>query len=104
MPFPPRREHQIPLAAAAAMTRRFRDEAKGGETAQLFPREVIERLLSQPGAYGIRFYFGRENAGGPNRLVAVAVDSDGNDMTAGEVMDWAFPCPPFCSFTNDLNS
>jgi hypothetical protein len=104
MPFPPKRDHRIPLAAAAAMTKRYRDEATGAETAQMFPREVIETLLSQPGAFGTRFYFGREAAGGPIRLVAVAVDSQGNDLAGGEIIDFGFPCPPWCSGDNQLNS
>lgn len=105
MPFPPQREHRISLERAAEMTRRHRNGRPGkGELAQMFPREVLERLLSQPGAMGIRFYFGRETDEGETRLVAVAVDQDANDMTAGEIDDFGFPCPPVCSGGNELNS
>jgi hypothetical protein len=104
MPFPPKQNHRIPLEAAAALTRRYRNEAKGGEIAQMFPREDLESLLSQAGAAGIRFYFGRASDGGPLGLVAVAVDKDGNDMTGSVLIDYGFPCPPFCSSTNPLNS
>jgi hypothetical protein len=103
MAFPPPRDHRIPLAAAGALTRRFRDEGpKGAETAQMFPREVIESLLSYPKAKGIRFYFGRETDS--TTLIAVAVDEEGNDLVGSEISDFGFPCPPWCSSANPLNS
>ena len=103
MPFPERRNHRIPLSAAAAMTQRFRDGAKGAVQGHMFPREVIESLLNQPGAYGIRFYFGTGDDGATG-LVAVAVDSDANDLSNGEVYDFGFPCPPWCGGGSALNT
>lgn len=104
MPFPPKQNHRIPLQAAAAMTRRYREGSKGPEKAQMFPREDLESLLNQSGAYGIRFYFGTETVEGSIRLVGVAVDQDGNDMTTGVMIDYGFPCPPWCGDGNELNS
>jgi hypothetical protein len=105
MPFPPNQDHRIPLAAAQAMTKRYRDGiAKGDETAQMFPREVFEQLLKNPKVRGIRFYYAR-NDGGRMQMVAVGVDGDGNDMLAdGDIFDRGFPCPPFCTGGIGLNS
>ncbi|HET9514631.1 MAG TPA: hypothetical protein VFO95_11945, partial [Gemmatimonadales bacterium] len=60
--------------------------------------------LNQPGARGIRFYYGEESEGESTRLVAVAVDENGNDIVSGELADFGIPCPPFCSGENELNS
>ena len=104
MPMPPPQEHKIPLDDAAALTRRYRESvAKGTELAGMFPREVYERLLAQPGCAGIRLYHGRKADGKP-AMVLVGVDEDGNDMVNGELDEEHFPCPPYCDGTNALNS
>lgn len=105
MPFPPRQDHKISLAAAAALTKRYRDAvAKGAETAQMFPREVFEQLLKNAKVRGIRVYYGR-NEGAKLEMVVVGVDGDGNDMLSdGEIFDRGFPCPPVCSGSGGLNS
>jgi hypothetical protein len=36
-------------------------------------------------------------------LVIVGVDSNGNDMTTGEIMEMGLPCPTRCSDDNALN-
>lgn len=104
MPFPPKQDHKIPLAEAAALTKRHRDGSPAGaQKAQMFPREVFESLLANPNAKGIRLYYGR-GPDGSGSMIAVAVDSDGNDMLAdGDIFDRGFPCPPVCTATNALN-
>ena len=96
MPMPPSRDHRIPLQAAAALTRRYRDADPGAQRAGMFPRDVFEQLLAQDGCSGIRIYYGRE-ADKKSALVLVGVDAEGNDMTAGELAEFQFPCPPYCS-------
>lgn len=103
MPFPERRNHRIPLGAAAAMTRRHRDRVQGAVQGHMFPRDILETLLNQPGAQGIRFYYATDDSGATG-LVAVAVDGEANDMSSGEVFDFGFPCPPWCGGSNALNS
>jgi hypothetical protein len=41
---------------------------------------------------------------GNNQLVLVGVDANGDDMTAGVIVDKAYACPPYCSQKNPLNS
>jgi len=105
---PPQRDHRIPLAAAAALTRRHREAAGGrtaaeGEHGGMFPRDAVQRLLARKGCEGLRIYYGRAEAGTPV-LVLVGVDADGNDIAGGEILEWSFPCPPYCGDPDGLNS
>lgn len=96
MAFPPERNHKVTLEQAAALTRGYRDNApKGSQLGCLFPREVFDRLLAQPGAAGIRIYWGRSEMR-ERETVLVAVDAESNDMTGGELFDLGYPCPPYC--------
>ena len=99
---PQARNHEIELAAAAAMTARHRAQttvqgtraAGEGDYGGMFSKEAILRLLDQPNAQHLRFYYGRNQRGG-KELVLVAADTDGNDI-AELAMDGHLPCPPFC--------
>jgi len=103
MPREPR-DHHIPLQAAAALTRRFRQgAAKGAVVAQMIGRKALEELLAQPGCEGLRIYYGQEQEGAP-ALVLVGVDAADTDLTGGTILEQLYPCPPFCSGPNALNS
>lgn len=103
MPFPPKRDHRIPLQAAAALTRRYRQTAgPGAQLGCMFPRDVFEVLLAQEGCAGIRMYYG-ETEGGTREMVLVGVDADGNDMTSASLFDLSLPCPPYCGDPDGLN-
>ncbi|CAN5191012.1 hypothetical protein BH23GEM2_BH23GEM2_23100 [soil metagenome] len=96
MPFPPKRDHNISRADAVALTRRHRESAgKGAQLATLFPRDVYERILAQPGCAGIRAYEGRDEKG-ERQTILVGVDAEGNDMTGGVLAEFTLPCPPYC--------
>lgn len=96
MPFPPPRDHSISREAATTLMRRHKEAAgSGGQLAVMFPRDVYERILAQPGCAGIRAYEGRDE-GGTRQTVLVGVDKDGNDMIGGVLADLSFPCPPYC--------
>jgi len=107
MPLPPERDHRIPLAAAAGMTRRHRatlgaKSAADGEHGGMLPRAPVEALLAQKGCAGLRFYYARDDKDSPT-LVVVGVDQDGNDMVSGDVLEWIVPCPPNCGEPSALN-
>lgn len=103
MALPPKRDHRISLEAAATLTGRFRRDAEPGEQrATMFPREVFDSLLIQPGCLGIRIYNGVAEDGA-SANVLVGVDRDGNDMTSGALYDMGMPCPPYCGGDNELN-
>lgn len=100
MALPPERNHEIPLEAAAAMTRRFRETRRDQVRAHMFPRTVFERLLAQPDCAGIRAYNGLNEKGEPT-LILVGVDSDGANLSSGMLFDVCFPCPPYCDPPDD---
>ena len=103
MPFPPR-DHRISLTDAAALTRRFRDQAPAdGVRAGAFHADQVRALLDQPGCVAFRIYLGRQ-ADGTETFVLVGVDANDKDMTGGVLLDVIYPCPPFCEDGSALNS
>lgn len=97
MPFPPPHDHSISREAAVALIMRYRENTKpGAQLATMFPRDVYERLLAQPGCAGVRAYDGLAEDG-TRQTILVGVDEDGNDMAGGLMFDTAYPCPPYCN-------
>ncbi|HTX18291.1 MAG TPA: hypothetical protein VMG34_06500 [Bacteroidota bacterium] len=95
--------HVVPLDSAVHFIQNFRAKPatpslKGG----YFGRSIFEKILSQPGAVGIRYYYAAKDDGSPT-LVLVGVDSTGDDMVKGVVGEVITPCPPLCSSANELN-
>lgn len=96
MAVPPKRDHAIPREAAEGMMRRYRESAgKGAQIAVMFPREVFEAILAQPGCMGIRAYEGRDEKGG-RQTVLVGVDANGDDLKGVTMFEFGLPCPPYC--------
>ena len=69
-----------------------------GIKAHFFGRDIINELLAEPGAVGIRIYYGSkvnaQNILVPE-LVIYAVDSAGENLEA-KIADISKPCPPYC--------
>jgi hypothetical protein len=103
-PLDPSRNHRITLPDAAEQARRARQGGpyRVGDSGAFNAKDVAE-LLAQPGCVGLRYYKARNRAG-DDSMVLVGVDADGNDMTAGVLLNGPFPCPPYCPDDNDLNS
>jgi hypothetical protein len=68
----------------------------------LFARSAFDKILSQPGCIGIRYYYAKKDDGTAT-IVLVGVDSNGNDLTVGPMAEDPFPCPPFCGSPSPLN-
>ena len=100
---PAKRNHEVPLDSAKKFIANFaKDSAKAKVKAVMFSREVFDKILSQKGCVGLRYYFAKTNDG-TQTLVAVGVDSLGNDMTNNAaVAETAFPCPPYCDQKSSL--
>lgn len=94
MPLPEKRDHRIALSEAVELTRGHRAARAAEPKAHFFFRDAFDQLLAQPGVAGIRIYRGHDK-GGTQRLVMVAVDQEGEDLTA-LTMEQCAPCPPFC--------
>jgi hypothetical protein len=90
---------------AGDWTSTFRDTASKGNNAHFFGRNILEQLLAQEGAMGIRFYYGIDDKG-ERQLLAVGADADQNDQLENGriVADESSPCPPYSSVSNVLNS
>jgi hypothetical protein len=103
MALPPFRDHRISLADAAVHTRRHRDAAaKDTLRGAMFHGQPVRELLEQPGCVGLRIYHGR-NADGTPAVILVGVDANGDDMTTASILEFHYPCPPYCPVSNDLN-
>lgn len=95
--------HDITLSEAAQMTANYRNAQPGQVKGHYFGGEAIRSVLSQAGCVGMRIYYGVTNDGAFQPIV-VGVDSNGNDITDGVLMERAVPCPPDCGNANVLNS
>lgn len=91
----------ISLQDGAAMTARYRTNFPTQIKARFFGREVLEKILSQSQAKGIRMYFA-QNVNNEMELVICAADENENDIL-DMVGDMAYPCPSRCGTANSLN-
>ncbi len=91
----------ISLQDGAAMTARYRSNFPTQIKARFFGKDVLEQILGQSGAMGIRMYFA-QNANNEMELVICAADANENDML-NMIGDMAMPCPNACSTPNQLN-
>ena len=96
-------DHVITLDQAVKYIQSFKSSptaptTKGG----YFSRDIFDKILSQAGCSGIRYYYAKKDDGTAT-IVLVGVDGGGNDMTAGVLADLSWPCPPMCGAPNELN-
>ena len=112
----PTTDHRISLQQAIDMTTMFR--ARKGQIlnpafskvlniSETFNRDIFDALLAQPGAAGIRIYYGMDT-GMAVHAILVAVDSNGNDILpatstststtndSGTIGEQGQTCPPYC--------
>lgn len=98
-----RGKHEIALEQASQYVKNFRDKpAVPTIKGEYFERAAIEKLLSQKGVVGIRYYHAMKDDT-TSTIIIVGVDSLGNDIESGDFIENGTPCPPFCSSTNELN-
>lgn len=96
-----KKDHQISLEEAQRLIRNFKRN-NAGIIGGVFDKDNVVQVLHQPGCVAIRYYFG-QNEDGENVIVMIGVDSAGNDIVNGMILEKAFPCPPFCGEKNILN-
>lgn len=88
--------HEVSLDSAKKYINNLKKDAmqmktKGG----MFYRDVFDKMLSQKGVVGIRYYYAKMDDGTPT-IVLVGVDSLGKDMTSTAIAEKSYPCPPYC--------
>lgn len=103
MSFTGHENHSIPLAEAASLTKRFRDNNPADILGGFFGKDAIESVLAQVGCVGFRYY-NAEKDNGDHTLVLVGCDAAQNDILPGIVLDLAKPIPPYGGNSNQLNS
>lgn len=103
MSFNPNQDHSISLAAAAAMTKDYRDANPGARLGGFFGKDALQAILDQPDCVGIRYYFAQDSTD-KLTLVLVGAKANQDDMVNGELAEYALPDPPYNSSPNSLNS
>ena len=93
----------IEMDEASAMTLAYQNGDNGPIKGGFLGKDKLNELLAQPGAMGIRIYFGQDPASGEKTVALVAADENENDMTE-LILDRSRPCPIFCSSPNRLNN
>lgn len=90
----------ITLAEAVDFTHSFQTANPNAIKAFFVGAEKLNMILKQENCIGIRIYNGLEN--NKNNLVLVGVDTNGEDITNGIIVEHLDPCPPRCSTTSAL--
>lgn len=103
MSFNPNQDHSISLAAAAAMTKDYRDANPGARLGGFFGKDALQAIIDQTDCVGITYYFALDD-NNELTLVLVGAKADENDMINGELADNSLPNPPNGSSPNVLNS
>jgi hypothetical protein len=102
MAFTGNEDHSISIDDAALLTSNYRDaEGEGAFLGGYFSKSALNKILTQSGCVGIRIYNARAESGDPT-FVLVGVDPAGEDLTGGELAEFATGCPPFCPKTSEL--
>ncbi len=91
--------HVITLDQAVKLVQNYQTSPrvpsiKGG----YFGRSIFDKILSQNGCVGVRFYYAQKDDG-TSTMVLVGVDTMANDLTGGILGDAIWPCPPYCSIS-----
>lgn len=110
MPFNGSEGKAIELSLAAQYTQNYREANPNPNTilGSFLGKDILRKLIEQPGCEGIRFYYGLN--GTTPELVAVGADSEENDqlgVVAGVqciIADEGHKAPPYSSQPNRLNT
>jgi hypothetical protein len=63
--------------------------------AQYFGKDLVDKILAQPGCVGVQMYYGKHANGKPG-VIFVGVDKNGKDMVSVVLAGPATICPPYC--------
>ena len=105
MAFDPSKDHSISLKEASKLTKRYRDDRGSSKEpiAGAFGHKAFKDILEQKDCVGIRVYYAKDDNKNLT-TVLVGIDSNGNDLYEGRLMEWSGLCPPLCGEDNPLNA
>ena len=63
--------------------------------AQYFGKDIVDKILAQPGCVGVRMYYGKHANGKPG-VIIIGVDKYGKDTVSGVLAMPTMYCPPLC--------
>ena len=66
--------------------------------AQYFGKDLVDKILAQPGCVGVRMYYGKHTNGKPGMII-MGVDKNGKDIVSGVLAGPVIICPPYCGDT-----
>jgi hypothetical protein len=69
--------------------------ASSAVIAQYFGKDIVNKILAQPGCVGVRMYYGKQ-ASGKSSVIIIGVNKYGKDMESGVLAIPTIICPPFC--------
>jgi hypothetical protein len=100
--FPGAEKHEITLKEAIEHVTRHRKNPVAYKVhGAAFERAAFDKILAQPDCKHVRIYFGQNEDGSPS-LVFLGVNSKGEDMVNGVLMEKGAFCPPFCDAVSIL--
>jgi hypothetical protein len=94
-------DYEITLQEGVDLTKRYQSLFAGGVKGVYISQSSLQDLLGQSTAVGVRIYFGL-TSGLKMTCVLVAVNSNGEDLSAGIIVDQGSPCPPGCDPNSPL--
>ena len=95
--------NEITLAEAITMTHAYQNDSlfSGQTISAKITNAAYLDIINQTGCVEVRTYFAKNEAGALT-LVMVGVDTNGNDMTAGKIMNRHQLCPIECAPNSPL--
>jgi hypothetical protein len=96
MALPPKTNQVITLADARKLKANYKEQAPPNAViGGLFWKEYVEQVLNQADCVALRYYYGLKDDKTPV-IILVGVNSEGNDLTNGVMIEYELPCPPYC--------
>lgn len=92
----------ITLEEAKQYTHSFQKLYPNEKKAFFVGKENLLKILEQPDCLGIRIYNGYNDDENTSNKVLIGVDSNGDDMIDGIILEKLVPCPPICSGSGGL--
>jgi ABC-type dipeptide/oligopeptide/nickel transport system permease subunit len=90
------KNQSISFQEAKSLIKTFqRITASDAVIAQYFGKNIVDKILAQPGCVGVRMYYGKHTNGKPGMII-MGVDKNGKDIVSGVLAGPVTICPPYC--------